>query len=279
MIAALIIVFREVLEAALIIGLVLAATRGLADSRRWVGFGILGGLFGAAVVAQFANIIADALAGFGQEVFNASVLLLAVAMLAWHNASMAAHGRQMMREVHGVGDAVRVGQRPLYALAVVVGLAVLREGAETVLFLYGLAASEGGFATAISGGAIGLAIGIAVGATLYYGLLRIPMRHLFTVTTWMISLLAAGMAAQAMVFLNAADIVPLGETLWDTSGLLSQDSLAGKILHTLVGYMDRPTPTQLVAYVTTLALIIATAKVAKRDAGKGTTNADAAPAE
>lgn len=279
MIAALVIVFREVLEAALIIGLVLAATRGLAGSRRWVGFGILGGLLGAAIVAMFAGMIADALAGYGQEVFNACVLLLAVTMLAWHNASMAVHGREMALEVHGVGDAVRVGRRPLYTLAVVVGLAVLREGAETVLFLYGLAASEGGFATAVSGGAMGLVIGVAVGATLYYGLLRVPTRHLFSVTTWMISLLAAGMAAQAMVFLNAADVVPLGEVLWDTSDLLSQDSLAGNILHTLIGYMDRPTPTQLVAYVGTLVLIVAAAMLAKRSARHSATKTGAAAAE
>lgn len=279
MIAALIIVFREVLEAALIIGLVLAATRGLAGSRRWVGFGILGGLLGAAIVAQFAGLIADALSGYGQEVFNASVLLLAVTMLAWHNASMAVHGRTMVREAHGVGDAVRVGRRPLYALAVVVGVAVLREGAETVLFLYGLAASEGGFATAVSGGAIGLLIGVTVGATLYYGLLRVPARHLFSVTTWMISLLAAGMAAQAMVFLNAADVVPLGRVVWDTSGLLSQDSVAGKVLHTLIGYMDRPTPTQLIAYVATLVLIVAATMLAKRGARHSAAKAGTAAAE
>lgn len=268
MISAIVIVFREVLEASLVVGIVLAATRGLVGAARWVALGIFGGLAGAGVIARFASVIADALAGFGQEIFNASVLLLAVAMLAWHNVWMSAHGREIAKKMRGVGAAVMEGQRPLYALGLVVGLAVLREGAETVLFLYGLAASDGGLVTAVTGGAVGILIGIAVGATLYFGLLRIPARHLFSVTTWMITLLAAGMAAQATAFLGAAGLLPLGKALWDTSWLLDQNSLVGKVLHALVGYMDRPTPAQLIAYFCTLVLIVAATSVTTRRANK-----------
>ncbi|WP_311195738.1 FTR1 family iron permease [Aestuariispira ectoiniformans] len=260
MIAALIIVFREVLEAALVVSIVLAATGGVPAAKRWVGLGVLCGIAGSAVVAQFAGVIADSLSGYGQEIFNASVLLLAVFMLAWHNAWMAVHGREIAQEMRAVGNAVREGGRPLYALAVVVGLAVMREGSETVLFLYGLAASDGGFADAVSGGAAGLAIGVAVGAALYLGLLRIPTRHLFSVTSWMITLLAAGMAAQSMTFLSAAGIVDLGSVLWDSSALLSENSIPGKILHTLVGYMDRPTVLQVAVYLGALALIYGATK-------------------
>lgn len=262
MIAAFIIVFREVLEAALVVGIVLAATRGLPGAARWTSTGILGGIAGSAVVAHFSGEISAALEGYGQEVFNAAVLLVALLMLAWHNAWMAAHGRQLAVKIRSVGEAVRSGSRPLYALALVVGLAVLREGSETVLFLYGLAASDGGFADALSGGAVGLAGGVAVGAGLYFGLLRIPTRYLFNVTNWLIALLAAGMAAQAMSYLAAADLIELGPELWDSSALLSQDSLAGKILHTLVGYLDRPTALQAMAYLTTLLLIEIMARAA-----------------
>jgi len=255
MIAALVIVFREVLEAALVVGIVLAATRGLPGAVRWVAAGIAAGLAGSATVAAFAGAISAALEGYGQEVFNAAVLLLAVAMLAWHCVWMAAHGRQLAGEMRAAGEAVRGGRRPLYALALVVGLAVMREGSETVLFLYGLAASGGGFADAIGGAVLGLAGGAAVGAALYLGLLRIAARRLFAVTNWMIALLAAGMAAQAMNFLAAADLVALGPELWDSSGLLRQDGVAGRILHTLVGYVDRPTATQAIAYMATLLLI------------------------
>lgn len=261
MLAALIIVFREVLEAALVVGVVLAATRGLPGAARWVSIGIAGGLAGSALVAIFAGAISAALDGYGQELFNAFVLLLAVAMLTWHSAWMAVHGRQMAGEMRAVGQSVRHGGRPPYALAVVVGVAMMREGSEAVLFLYGLAAANGGFADAISGGSIGLACGVAVGAALYLGLLRIPLRHLFGVTNWMIALLAAGMAAQAMSFLAAADLLTLGPTLWDSSDILSQDGWLGRVLHTLVGYMDRPTEVQVLAYLATLVVIQAAVRL------------------
>ena len=64
-------------------------------------------------------------------------------MLTWHNAWMAGHGRELAREVRAVGTAVAEGDRPLTALAVVVGVAVLREGSEVVLFLYGIFATGG----------------------------------------------------------------------------------------------------------------------------------------
>ncbi|MDF1749466.1 MAG: FTR1 family protein [Alphaproteobacteria bacterium] len=255
MIAALIIVFREVLEAALIVSIVLSSTRGLPAAGRWVSAGIAAGVVGAAIVARFAGLISDTLNGYGQEIFNAGVLLLAVVMLAWHTIWMSSHGRQMVAELRTVGDQVRGGGRPLYALAIIVGLAVLREGSETVLFLYGLAASDGGFADAMIGGAAGLVIGVTVGAVLYLGLLRVPTRHIFSVTNWMIILLAAGMAAQAMNFLAAAGLVSLGPQLWDSSSLLSEGSIPGKILHTLVGYMDHPAALHLIVYLATIVII------------------------
>ena len=142
MIGAFIIVLREVIEAGLIVGIVLAATRGVPRRGAYVGFGVLGGVAGAGVVAVFAGVIADAFAGSGQEILNAVVLSLAVVMLAWHNAWMAKHGRELASQVKAVGQAVASGSRPLTALAVVCGVAVLREGSEVVLFLYGIVAAN-----------------------------------------------------------------------------------------------------------------------------------------
>ncbi|MGA7260879.1 MAG: FTR1 family protein, partial [Stellaceae bacterium] len=196
-------------------------------------------------------------AGIGQELLNAVILLLAVGMLGWHNIWMSRHGRELAATAREVGDAVISGARPLYVLAVVVGLAVLREGSETVLFLYGIAAGGGLSAgSLIAGGTLGLAGGVAVGAALYLGLLRIPPRRLFTVTSWMVLLLAAGMASQAAGYLVQADLLPpLGNAVWDTSVMLTEDSVLGKALHTLIGYVSRPEGIQILFYVTTLCAI------------------------
>jgi high-affinity iron transporter len=265
MLAAGIIVFREVLEAALIIGIVLAATRGVAGSRRWVAIGIGGGLSGAMVVAASADALSAALAGVGAELFNAAILLLAVTMLAWHNAWMSRHGREMVIAMKAVGHAVAMGARPLSVLAVVVGVAVLREGAETVLFLYGVATSgDEGVALTAMGCAIGLVTGAGVGGLLYFGLLAIPTRHLFAVTSGLVTLLAAGMAAQAVHFLGAAGVIETSaDPVWDSSAILAEDSLPGRLLHTLVGYVDQPTAAQLAAYVVTLIAITAMARMVR----------------
>lgn len=257
MLATAIIVFREVLEAALVVGIVLAASKGVRDRSLWVGGGVLAGICGAGLVAFFAETIAEAMAGIGQEILNATILFLAVAMLGWHNIWMGRHGRELAQQAADLGKAVTRGTRPLYALAVVVGMAVLREGSELVLFLYSLAAGgAGGFLDMAGGGVLGLAAGIAVGAALYFGLLRIPTKHLFTVTSWLILLLAAGMASQGAAFLMQANWLPaLGNEVWNTSWLLSEKSLLGVLLHVLIGYSAQPAGIQIVFYLGTVLII------------------------
>jgi len=250
------IVFREVIEAALIIGLVLTATRGVANRNRYVLAGITAGLLGAGVVAFFADTIAQAAEGVGPELFNAGVLLTATAMLAWHNFWMAQHGRALAAEMNAVGAAVSEGSRPVHVLAIVIALAVLREGAEVVLFVYGIAVSGTNTGTMMLGGLLGVVAGVAMGGALYFGLLRIPTRQLFTVTSALLVLLAAGMAAQAASYLSQAGWLPvLSPMLWDSSAILSQQSLPGEMLHTLVGYVDRPSGIQLAVYVLAVVLI------------------------
>jgi high-affinity iron transporter len=256
MLGALIIVFREVIEAGLIVGIVMAATRGVAGRGRWVSIGVVAGVAGAAVVAMFAGAISQAFEGSGQELFNAGVLGIAVVMLMWHNAWMARHGREIATEMRNVGVAVSEGAKPLTALAIVVGLAVLREGSEVVLFLYGIFASGTSGMSLFAGGILGVAAGAAFTGLTYFGLLAIPTRYIFSVTSWLIALLAAGMAAQSVQFLNNAGFVEvLGRTVWDTSWLLSENSILGRMLHALIGYTERPTELQLVVYVAILLLM------------------------
>jgi len=249
-------VFREVLEAALIVSIVFAATRGVPGRGLWVGGGIGAGVVGAVVVALFASSIAAAVSGMGQELFNASILLAAVAMIAWHAIWMASHGRELATQMKSVGSAVQQGSRPLSALLIVVAIAVLREGSEVVLFLYGQSASGAGIGEIAGGIAVGVVGGVAVGFLLYFGLLGIPMRYFFSATNWLMLLLAAGLASQAAGFLIQADVLPaLGNRIWDTSALLSDASLVGKTLHTLVGYDARPAGMQLLFYAVTAVAI------------------------
>jgi high-affinity iron transporter len=264
MLGALIIVFREVIEAGLIVGIVMAATRGVAGRGRMVALGVSGGVIGAAIVALFAGAISQAFQGAGQEIFNAAVLGTAVVMLMWHNAWMARHGREIAIEMRRVGTAVLEGARPLTALAIVVGLAVLREGSEVVLFLYGILAQGTSSADMFLGGLLGVGAGALFTALTYFGLLAIPNRYIFSVTSLLIALLAAGMAAQSVQFLNSAGVViALEGTVWDTSSVLSESSLFGRLLHALIGYSERPSEMQLLVYVAVLIAMYALMRVAR----------------
>lgn len=258
MLSTALIVFREIVEAALVVSIVLAATRGVAGRGRWVGGGVLAGIGGAGLLALFADALSELASGMGQEVFNALVMLIAVVMLGWHSIWMGQHGREMSAQLNQMGQAVVTGNKSLAAMAIVVALAILREGSETVLFLYGIAVSEPGQALPMmAGGLLGITAGIAVGVAIYFGLMRMAMRHLFKVTNALVILMAAGMASQCAGFLVAADWLPaFGDTLWDTSELLSEHSITGKLLHTLIGYTAQPSGVQVLAYLACLTMIL-----------------------
>jgi high-affinity iron transporter len=266
MLASLIIVFREAMEAGLIVGIVLAATEGVANRGRWITGGIAAGIAGAILVAAFAAALSDAFQGAGQEVFTAGILCFAVVMLSWHILWMSHHARAMIVELRDVGAAVRLGQRSLAALAAVVAVAVMREGAEVVLFLYGIVVAS--HTTALSmaaGGAGGLLLAAALSWLLYRGLVAIPLHRLFSVTNGLIALLAAGMGGQAAAVLNGADLLPSwGDHLWDTSAMLADDSFAGRSLHALIGYSARPSGIQLAAYLATLLILVVASRTISR---------------
>jgi high-affinity iron transporter len=189
-----------------------------------------------------------------------------VVMLSWHILWMSRHAASVTAELKEVGQAVRLGQRSLAALGAVVAVAVMREGSEVVLFLYGIvAATHTGALALTTGGFAGLALACATSWLLYRGLVIIPLRRLFSVTNGLIALLAAGMAGQAAAILHSADLLPSwGEELWNTSFILADDSFLGRSLHALVGYSARPSGIQLAAWLATLvALVLASRAMSK----------------
>jgi high-affinity iron transporter len=266
MLSTALIVFREVLEAALVVSIVMAATKGVLSRGWWVSGGLLGGIVGAGLIAIFADVISSWASGMGQEVFNAGVMFIAVVMLAWHSIWMGKHSREMAQQISAVGKAVAAGSRPLTGLAIVVGVAVLREGSEAVLFLYGIAAGDPGQTPQmIIGGLLGVLGGVGLGAAMYAGLLQIPLKRLFAVTNALVILLAAGMASQGVGFLASAGLLPSwGETVWDTSWFIKESSILGKMLHTLIGYTARPAGIQIAAYIATLVIIVLLSRAVNR---------------
>ena len=275
MFAVALIFFREVLEAALVIGILAAATTGLPGRTRWILTGVGAGLAGAVITALFAERLASAAEGMGQELFNAGVLFTAVLMLGWHTVWMSRHGKELANEAGALAKSVAGGTRPIYALAVAVGLAVLREGAEIVLFLNGmLAGGSTDVPSALTGAVAGTVVGGLVGYAVFRGLKLVPTKQLFAATSGLIALLAAGMAARGMAYLNQAGYLSsLSDVAWDSSHLISDHSLTGQALAALIGYTAAPMESQVMAYAGTVAvLLLASWLLGRRDrsgAGKG----------
>jgi high-affinity iron transporter len=259
MFAIALIVFRESLEAALFIGIIAAATTGLAKRSGWLSAGIGLGVLGALLLAFLAGHISAWMDGLGQDMVNIGVLSVALLMLLWHCVWVTTHTREMVREAHRLGASVNEGDRTPWALLVVVALAVLREGAETVLFVSGsLGGAVQSTSAVLLSGALGLASGVLLGVGLYAGLSRIPTRHVFTVTNVLIALLASSIASQLVRALAQAGLVERWSTpVWDSSAWLSPDSAMGTLLHALVGYDAQPSALQLASYVAVLAFIAA----------------------
>lgn len=258
MLSSFIVLFREVLEMAVILTIILAATRGARGRGRWVWIGIAGGVLGSAVVAAFADTISDAMEGVGQEYFNAAILLVAVGMIGWTVVWMKSHGRHIAQKIRRVGEQVVAGELPMAAIATIVALSMWREGAEVVLFMTGiLSTSNESIAAIITGAVGGAAAAGAIGTLLYFGLIKLSTKYLFSVTSWLLVLLCCGMSAQAAGYLIAAGALPeLISPLWDTGWLLSEQSVMGKILHSMLGYTERPSGMQAVWYLGTLAIIL-----------------------
>jgi high-affinity iron transporter len=257
MFATALIVFRETLEAALFVGIVAAATRGVAGRARWLAIGVGAGVLGAVALAAGADKISALADGIGQDLVNVGILSLALAMLAWHCIWVSTHGQEMSMDARRLGTSVREGSSAPRALTVAVALAVLREGAETVLFVAGLASGAAADSQSmVLAAAMGLAGGVVLGLLIYFGLSRVKPQHLFSVTNVLIVVLAAAIASQLARALAQSGLVQLwSEPVWDSSRLLATDSPVGVVLHALAGYDATPSGLQLAFYVGTLLLI------------------------
>lgn len=257
MLAALLLVFREVLEAALVITIVMAATRGVQGRMRYILSGVGMGVLGALALAGFTDTLSRQFDGAGLEIFNALVLFSAVALLTWHVVWMSSHGRELAAEMKSVGRAVSDGTRPLSALAIVIAAAVLREGAEIVLFMQGLWVGATNTTPLLLGSFGGLCAGMIFGALLYFGMLRIPLKHLFSTSNYLLIAIAAGMAAKAANYLVAANVLPqLSPRVWDSSAILADDSWVGQTLSAFIGYTATPSGIQLLFFGTTIVLML-----------------------
>jgi len=260
-----IVVFREIVEIALILGILTAATKEIEGRTKWILGGLGLGIITSMVLAAFTNQISDSLDGMGQEFFNGLVLLGAAFMIGWTVLWMQKHARSISGELKRLSSSVREGKKPLYILLVVVLISVLREGIEIVLFTYSYYIAGTQISEIIFGLIAGIILGSALGFAFYFGLLKSFGKYFFPITSWLLIFLSCGIAASGVGFwINAGIVAPLGNPAIDLSGILSQQSIFGKFLHMFFGYIDQPAGAQIIVYFSSLALLATGLKIAKK---------------
>lgn len=267
MFATALIVFRESLEAALFVGIVAAATHGLAGRARWLSAGVGIGVLGALLLAVSAHQVSEMFGGIGQDLVNVMVLAVALAMLLWHCVWVSAHAREMAVQARRLSISVQQGQHTPWALLAAVALAVLREGAETLLFVGGALTGSGSVhpAQVITSCTVGVLLGTSAGVLMYGGLSRLPAKNVFAATNVLIAILAASIASQLVKSLAQAGFLERGTApLWDSSSVLGPDSALGTLLHALVGYDARPCAAQIASYAAVLLAIHAGTRAMRR---------------
>lgn len=253
-ISAVIIILREVLEAALLISLLLSSAVVMGISRRGVVAGIVLGFIGAGLVTWRFDAISESFDGVGQEVFN-TILLGAMVLLLLAYSSFMQKGRERQQS--------RV-LAPLLLACLVVAMAITREGVEVFIYLYGFTAQPTQLLSVLVGGAMGAGIGISLGVLIYYGLINLPVRLSMALPRCLLALVAAGMASQAVMYLMQGGLIDSRLPVWDSSALISEASVTGQLMYALLGYEATPTATQLLFYAATLLLFVAVALIARR---------------
>jgi len=265
------IVFRETLEAALFVGIIAAATRGVDRRSLWITNGVLVGFVGALLMAAGMKQISAWADGIGQDLLNVIIISIALMMLTWHCVWVSTHGRQMEYDARQAGDSAVRGASSMLALSVAVALAVLREGAETVLFVAGfMTGSPAGGSKLLLGAVVGVLAGAFFGVLIYFGLAKVKAKHLFSVTNTLILVLAGSLASQLAKTLTQSGLVERWSSpLWDMSATLSNDSSIGILLHAFMGYDASPSVLQLVFYAGVIGLIWMATMQARKWQGRG----------
>lgn len=253
-----VIIFREFLEITLLLSIIIAATKNLKNTKFYVTIGSVLGVIGAVILGLATSYISDLFDGNGQEFFNIIILTLALCTISWTVIWMKKKSATISHDIKSVSQNIADGNGSAIALVIIIATSIFREGSEIFLFSYSiLSVQTMAVSEFIIGSIVGFSGGVAAGLALYFGLLKISGKYIFQISSFALMLIAAGFAAEIASLLIASGVVDsLHEVVWDSSWLISDNSILGQILNTLSGYTAQPSLLQLIFYILTIAVII-----------------------
>lgn len=249
MLATSLIAFREGLEAALIVGIILGYLSRIGQTRhaRAAWLGVLVAVVASVGLAFGINAAGAELGGWAEEIFEGVMMFLAVGVLTWMVFWMRSQARSFKSSLEReVRSAVTSGQA--WALFGVTFVAVVREGVEMALFLIATALVTDGRG-ALAGALIGLGAAGLVGGLIYASTVRLNVRAFFNVTSVLLLLFAAGLLAHGVHEFQGAGLLPMTiEHVWDMNYILDESSTAGELMMALFGYNGDPSLLEVISY-------------------------------
>lgn len=258
-----IVVFRECLEISLLLGVILAITKPIANSRIYIILGACAGVVLAAIFALFTRRIAANFGEVGDEIFGSFVILLTAVIINWTVVWMQGYSAKIRKNLSTLSENIVAGLTSKLILVSVVATTILREGAEIILFIYSITSAGTLTSTQyLIGLGVGALSGVIVGTIMYLGLLKYSGRYIFKISTILLTLVAAGLAAEAAGILTSCGVIhAYSQELWNTAWLIDNKSIVGKLLKLTIGYDARPNALQVIFYVGSITMTLIMMKI------------------
>jgi high-affinity iron transporter len=264
MLVPLLITFRETLEAAIVVGIVLTFLAKTDQRffntyvRRGIGVGILIAAFFAVVLEMFFG----GFQGATEALFEGILMFVTAGFITW--MILWVHRQQDVAKKIKEEVVYHVGKGYGIGILILVATAVFREGTETVLYLK--ASSLVGGSDQLFGAALGILAALALGYALFRFALRVNLGMVFTATNVFLVMFAAGLVSHGIHEFQELGMLPVFsfDPVFDITHILGNDSLLGSLLRTLFGYTATPTVLELVAYASCVAFILWLKRVTDR---------------
>ncbi len=252
------IIFRESLEISLLLGIIFATTRNIINSRIYILYGVIGGFVGASIFAFFTQTLSSSFFGLGDEIFDASIILLTAAIISWTIIWMKGYSGRIYRNMDELSSRINNKSASPIMLVLVVGTIILREGAEIILLIYSISTTQKlAPQNYLLGFGLGSLLGVVTGTGIYLGLIKFAGKYIFKISSTLLLFIAAGLAAQGAGILTSVGAITMyTDQIWDSSWLVTDYSLVGKMLNNIIGYTAKPNGMQLIFYVSTILLNI-----------------------
>ncbi len=246
MLNSLIIILREVLEAAIIISVIMASLEITKIKSSWLLWCALVGIIGSILMAEHFSVISNAFDGVGQEISNATMLFTIALFMIIYLFIFMRYSYSRFNFDSFI--------RPV--LLIIISIAVMREGVEIIIYINGYIAHISDSLPLLIGGSIGAWIGFSTGILIYYSLFHCALNLRIKIIIFVSAILCAGMVSEGVLYLIQADWVESGRPLWDSSSIISESSIVGQLLYAIFAYEATPAPIQVIVYGVTLSVIL-----------------------